>query len=166
MLKLICNFIKKSPMKVFVILFSVLVFDGYGQTKASNNPIQTNGNQKDSTYTLSKSDSLEIKADIENYRIQRLIEERKLINPANLLGVSIPIAIRIEFELEVNDQGNVVEVTVISAKDDTNNEIWNSVVLDDKTKQSIIMNIRQQVRYTKLNLGFNTLHSYIVLVSS
>ncbi|XOV66378.1 MAG: hypothetical protein ACFHU9_12195 [Fluviicola sp.] len=137
-------------MRILPFVFSLLAFTTLSQIQQTTNPFSKTEIKIDTTSYDSPADSLEATADIENARIQQLISQRKRLNDVNIYGIQINTNMTCNMELEVSDNGNVVNVE------------WLSGTNDEYLKNKIIENVLRQVKYTKLDLGFNTLHKYTI----
>jgi len=96
-------------------------------------------------------DSLEVSADIENARISEIVSKRKVVRHAMFQYIQSDKELLFKFELQVNPNGDVVGVNIVS----TNTQ-------DREISQIVMGDIKNQMKYSKLNIDFDTLHTYSV----
>lgn len=129
----------RALLTTIAIIAATTTFAQQGRVRVnSNNATQTQ--QSDST------DPEEV-ADLNN----SLIDGRKMLNGVSL-HLRSDVTVVFEMELEVDDAGNVVDIDAYKQSG------------DERLNEMVLRSVKHQVKFSKLNVGYNTLHKYIVVI--
>ena len=130
-------------MKTLLTLISLVLVTGvFAQQQQVENPF---GHAERVSRTQER-DPEEL-ADLNN----SIINGRTMINPVSI-QLRSTIQVTFKLELEVNDAGDVVDIEVYEQSGDA------------KLNELVLRSVKQQVKFSKLNVGYNTLHKYTVLI--
>jgi len=129
-------------MKTMMTLIVLLLVSGVFAQQQVENPF----GHTNSVSQTQERDPEEL-ADLNN----SIINGRTMINPVSI-QLRSTTQVSFKLELEVNDAGNVVDIEVYEQSGDT------------KLNELVLRSVKQQVKFSELSVGYNTLHKYTVLI--